>query len=168
MNDTLFYIMAILLFISGCVIIFQNQRSKRLVKDFEDKVNNDLLVRWDEEYRSIVGTYGSAEEFVKAHRADYNIIRSNILIFIAKLEKINKGLGIALDCLINDDELCKDKIMRIKIESIKRSVVSTLTEMTDDAKKFIKSEEEAHNEEPEMDTILKKLDKEVKDINFYE
>ena len=158
MNDTLFYIMAGLLFISGCVIIFQNQRTKRLIKDFENKVNNDLLVRWDEEYRTIVGTYGSAEEFVKAHRADYNIIRSNILIFIAKLEKINKGLGIALDCLINDDELCKDKIMRVKIESIKRSVASVLDEMIVGVKGFVKSEEEAHNEEPDMDNILKKLE----------
>ena len=160
--------MAILLFISGCVIIFLKQRSYRVVKDFEEKVNEMLAVRWDEEYRNIVASYGSTKDYVAAHLADYNIIRSNILILIAKIDKLSKGINIALDCLINDPDLCKSNMDRVKLESIQKSIDSAISDLIIDAKKFVKSEEEAHSETQEMDEILERLDKEVKDINFYE
>ena len=168
MSEALFYIMAILLFISGCAIIFLKQRTDRVLKDFEEKVNEMLAVRWDEEYRNIVATYGSAEDYVKAHLADYNIIRSNILIFIAKIDKLGKGIDVAFDCLINDEDVCSDKINRIKIESIQKSVASAVSDIVKDAESFVKSEEEAHSEKQEMKEILEKLDKEVKKFNFYE
>lgn len=131
--------------------------------------NDKFLERWDEEYKKIVANYGSGEDFVNAHIADYNIYRSNVLIFISRLQELARGVDRAMKYL--EKEFTTDKnyeVMIIKLGAMRGSITSAINNLADDTQHFVEGEEAAHSETKEVKEILEKLKKEIKEINFYE
>lgn len=186
--DKEFVVLYFLLFVSGCVIIHlvnklrdvkslvQSQLQDEnvmgnIVKELEKKVNNDFIDMWDEDYKAIISTYGNTKKFIEAHYLDYDIYRSNVLVFISKIQTLSKTVQRAIEIVSNSikksDTMDKDMIL-LNLEVLNSSLTRIINEVVDEATQFVKSEEEAHSDKREIDEVLKKLPKEIREVNFYE
>jgi hypothetical protein len=167
MNGDLFW--AVLLFISGCVIISLCRHIRKLQEIINTSAMDELLDRWDEEYREIVSHYGSGEAFEEAHTQDYNIFRSNVLIFVSRVKDLNSGLDRSLSYLEKEFNTNKDvKTLAIKLSAVKGAATSAINRLVDDTVDFLKNEEAAHLGKEYIDEVLESLSKEVKNNNFYD
>ena len=167
MNGDLFW--ALMLFISGCVIIHLYRKVQRLSDAINESVIDKFVNKWDEEYRQIVEHYGSGEAFEEAHTQDYNIFRSNVLIFVDRIKNIREGINMSIKYLSKELETGKSKAtMLIKLEAVRGSIESAMTRLVDDTVAFLKNEEQAHLGKEYIDEILDSLSKEVKNNNFYD
>ena len=167
MNGDLFW--AVLLFISGCVIISLYRHIRKLQEIINTSAMDELLDRWDEEYREIVSHYGSGEAFEEAHTQDYNIFRSNVLIFVNRVKDLNSGLDRSLSYLEKEFNTNKDvKTLAIKLGAVKGAATSAINRLVDDTVDFLKNEEAAHLGKEYIDEVLESLSKEVKNNNFYD
>lgn len=162
-------ILCILLFISWCILLYQHYRWNNIEEMMEKDINKLLKDKWDDNYKQLIEAYGSTEEFIEAHYKDYDIFRSNVLVFIARLEKLKDGLIKVFDYLDKDiDKDCNTDAVKIKLDAVKSSVIPALDNLIEDTKNFVEGEEEAHSFDRNVSIVLEKLNKEIKDINFYD
>ena len=162
-------IMSLLLFVSGCVVLYQAYRWNNIESYMEKDINKLLDGKWDDAYKQIIDLYGSTENFIDAHYADYDIFRSNVLIYIERLKKLRDGLNKTFDYLSRDiDKDCNTETVEIKLNAVRSNVLSALDSLIEDTEKFVKGEEEAHSLSRRVDVVLENLSKEIKDINFYD
>jgi hypothetical protein len=181
-------ILCFLLFISGCVIIHLVNKLRdvkgmilgeiqdpkimdNIVKELEKKVNNDFMDMWDNEYKAIVANYGDTKSFIEAHYTDYDIYRSNVLVFISKIKGLSgvvtKATDFISDSVKKNKKYDKDLVL-VDLEVLNKSLVKIINEIADEAAKFVESEEEAHSDRREIYKVLERLPKEIKEVNFYE
>ena len=167
MDERLFW--AILVFILGCIVINLKQKLKACRNLIQDTSNDLFLERWDKEFKEIVAAYGSGEKFIDAHLADYNIYRSNVLMFIARLEQLADNINTSMQYLEKEfSEKSNTAVLAIKLDAMRSSMVSAVKDLAVSTEAFVKDEESAHSQERNVRKILDKLKKEIADINFYD
>ena len=159
---------AILTFINGCIIIHLSRYIGELKESISVETIDEAMKRWDKEYTDLIAHYGSVEKFEEAFRKDFDMFRSNILVFISRISEIRNGINRAIIYTEKDCSKSTDNITLMKLQALQKGVDSALANVVEDMTRFIKCEEEAHQENLCVDDILEKLSKEIKEINFYE
>lgn len=147
---------------------------KSVAKDVETMLNDKFVEQWDEDYKAIICSYGSVENFIEAHYKDYNIYRSNVLVFISQVKELSAGVKRATkhltDTLSNRTQLNSfDKsFIATNINCFEIALIEAIDRVAEEATVFVEGEEEAHHDNKEVRDILDKLSKEIKEVNFYE
>lgn len=163
MDGNIFW--AILLFLSGCVIIRLCRYINELKESIDVNAIGEAMKQWDDDYKTIIAHYGSVDAFNEAFKTDFDLFRSNVLTFIGRIEEIRKGIGRAIAYVEGSKT---DMVTQAKLEALRKAVDSSLSNILSDMTTFIKNEEEAHQDYRYVDEVLERLSKEIKDINFYE
>lgn len=166
MNSSIFW--AILLFISGCVIIHLCRYISELKESISIGTIEEAMKRWDNEYTSLISHYGSIEDFEEAFKKDFDMFRSNVLVFISRISEIRNGINRAITYVEKGCSKTTGDITLIKLQALQKGVDSAIASLVEDMTNFIKCEEEAHQDYKYVDEVLKKLSEEIKEINFYE
>ena len=156
----------ILLFLSGLVIISLLKKLDRVKKSFSNRAMDLIESNWDEDYKRLIAGYGTTDNFIKSHYSDFDIIRSNMLVFVNRIKCLSKGINLIFSAVSTD--LANSPEVSKKLEDLKRATVKTVDNIVDDMVGFLENEEAAHSESMKINEVLDKLSKEVKEINFYE
>ncbi|MBO7614984.1 MAG: hypothetical protein J6T15_04750 [Bacilli bacterium] len=146
-------IWCILLFITGsCAIFFYREwrELSGIVVNKEDFMDGAML-------KQVEDAYGSIVKFVEAHNTDFDIFRSNTLVFIARLTHLRDGIKKVLPNI-------KDEDFKATLTVIK----DTLDKQIEDMTNFLEDELKAHHPGTESITnILEELSDSTKEHNFF-
>lgn len=136
-------------------------------KDYKSKANtvvqqiNDV---WSKDYKDIIMSYGTVENFIECHTKDFDILREYIVKVYGQISDINRDFMMRVERLldliennkISEDELYASLCM-IRRNTCQRTDV-VLRQMND----FILNEEEAHSDNKIMLDVLKNIDDKYK------
>ena len=160
-----------LLFISGCIIIYLSRKLSDVKSLIEKDIQKELINKWDEDFVNLVANYGSVSNYIDAHKTDYDIYRSNVLIYISRLKGLSTGVDKAINIIIKkikENSYLDNKMLLMDMEMVKEALMTSITEVADDATVFVENEEEAHRGDGDIEDILNNLSKEIKEVNLYE
>ena len=141
-------------------------------KEYKDKASivieqiNDV---WDKDYKSIITSYGTINNFIDCHRQDYDIIRSNIVKIYECMSHINREYMFKTEQLlsmIEDRRVTKEEIYKA-IKMIRKSVCEATDDELTQINAFLLDEEKAHSENEKMIDVLDAIDKKYKNNDIY-
>ena len=136
-------------------------------RDYRDKA--DVVVQqindvWDKDYKDIIQTYGTVENFVDCHYQDFEIFRNNIILFYSMVSDSNRIYMTNTDKLldlIERGKLNKEEIYK-SIKNIKRDTCIRDDDILTQLNNFITNEVEAHSDKDKVVDILNKIDEKYK------
>ena len=140
-----------------------------------------LANTWDKDYRSLINMYGTVANFVEAHMQDFDIIRSNILVYLENMERFGLALNMytsvlngALDDIYETttDKETKKKVKALKVQfkSLNEDTSEYLNGYIGEMYDFLRSEVEVHKVDCDIDKVLVEVKKSeyIKDVNFFD
>lgn len=141
-------------------------------KEYKEKAGivieqiNDV---WDKDYKNIITSYGTIENFLECHKQDYDIIRSNIIKIYECISHINRDYMFRTEKLlsmIEDRRITKEEIYKA-IKIIRRQVCEATDDELTQINAFLVDEEKAHSSSNIMVEVLNEIDEKYKNNNIY-
>ena len=150
-------------------IILHLYLSKRRYREKADTVIEHINETWDNDYKKIINTYGSIEEFLESHKSDFNIVRDNVVKIYGFISQINREFLYRTDMLLDVIDEIEDLDMDIvqeTIKSIKDQVSIDTNALLVYIRNFVNDEETAHSLETLAQKSLDEIDKKYKNIDL--
>ena len=141
-------------------------------KEYKDKAGtvieqiNDV---WDKDYKDIITSYGTINNFLDCHKKDYDIIRSNIVKIYDCISCINREYMFKTERLLDMIEnrgITKEEIYK-SIKIIRKQVCEATDDELTQINAFLVDEEKAHSDNTKIIDVLNDIDEKYKNNNIY-
>lgn len=142
-------------------LYLKNKNTKEKVNQVMDHINST----WDSEYKKILLQYGTIDNFIKCHKEDFDIIRSNMTSFYEQISDINRDYMAQTEKLLNNVDDTSDVGIAIKL--IRKNICMRTDDLLTMMNSFIYSEEQAHSSDNTIVDILNKIDDKYKNNSIY-
>ena len=156
-------------FISPFIILHLYLKNKEYKEKAETVVEqiNDV---WDNDYKKLIQSYGTLDNFLEAHKKDFDIIRSNMVTIYANISEINRDYMVKTERLlsmIENNRITKEEIYKA-VKMVRKDICMDTDDLLTRFNLFIFSEEKAHSDNTKISDILDDIDEKYKNNEIYQ
>ena len=156
-------------FISPFIILYLYLKNKEYKEKAETVVEqiNDV---WDNDYKKLIQSYGTLDNFLEAHKKDFDIIRSNMVTIYANISEINRDYMVKTERLlsmIENNRITKEEIYKA-VKMVRKDICMNTDDLLTRFNSFIFSEEKAHSDNTKISDILDDIDEKYKNNEIYQ
>ena len=110
------------------------------------------------------------DNFLEAHKKDFDIIRSNMVTIYANISEINRDYMVKTERLLSmmeNNRITKEEIYKA-VKMVRKDICMDTDDLLTRFNSFIFSEEKAHSDNTKISDILDDIDEKYKNNEIYQ